>query len=417
MTQVCYTIEQAAEKLGMSETVLVRLSQYFKIPVEAYEPEGFLSFKGELTFAETDLRFFRMVRERLLAGESLEDVRARLNDRPSAIAITPDPPADPYAFLRQPGEVPETLDYQSVAQPIYQEIHPSQSTPEPAAPHSSQPLHQAVPHPAAITPMQSGEKPYASQPANRVNNVNVMQTFDSFADSEPPVPVFTSVPPTPVQPARVMPTPQTVPSHQAGPPKPPPPPPPPVQPQQVPLAQQVAQPSPVATQAAGPLPIPQTATPPHSTGPVTPRQGATPPPSRSSKTVLKNLMREMGHTAPALGPAVTPLRQPVKAANYQPKADRAGYVSPPQGTASQPTHGPAWRPVEQAESPHALLNSFQQFDEQPGLNTPPPGRFQFGQLGTQTNRPPRSPGLPGSLRHGALSYQPAHEPEAAVSGQ
>lgn len=85
MTEICYSSDEAAEKLGVSETVLVRLSQYFKIPVDAYESEGFLSFKGDLSFSEQDIRFFRMVRERLLEGESLEDVKTTLG--PAALAL------------------------------------------------------------------------------------------------------------------------------------------------------------------------------------------------------------------------------------------------------------------------------------------------------------------------------------------
>lgn len=85
MTEICYSSDEAAEKLGVSETVLVRLSQYFKIPVDAYESEGFLSFKGDLSISEQDIRFFRMVRERLLEGESLEDVKTTLG--PAALTL------------------------------------------------------------------------------------------------------------------------------------------------------------------------------------------------------------------------------------------------------------------------------------------------------------------------------------------
>ena len=35
MTHLCYTLEEAAERLNLSETVLVRLSQYFKVPKAA----------------------------------------------------------------------------------------------------------------------------------------------------------------------------------------------------------------------------------------------------------------------------------------------------------------------------------------------------------------------------------------------
>ena len=78
MTQLCYTLEEAAEKLNISETVLVRLSQYFKVPSTAYEEVGYLSFKGDLVFTEPDLAFFRRVKEALVAGESLEQVKQKL---------------------------------------------------------------------------------------------------------------------------------------------------------------------------------------------------------------------------------------------------------------------------------------------------------------------------------------------------
>ncbi len=78
MTHLCYTLEEAAQKLNMSETVLVRLSQYFKVPATAYESVGYLSFKGDLSFSDQDISFFRQVKERLLDGESLEEVKQRI---------------------------------------------------------------------------------------------------------------------------------------------------------------------------------------------------------------------------------------------------------------------------------------------------------------------------------------------------
>lgn len=74
-THIFYELPQAAEQLNMSETVLVRLSQYFKIPALAYEEEGYLSFKGELLFSEPDIRFFKMVKERLMSGATLPQVK------------------------------------------------------------------------------------------------------------------------------------------------------------------------------------------------------------------------------------------------------------------------------------------------------------------------------------------------------
>jgi hypothetical protein len=78
MTQLCYTLDEAARKLDMSETVLVRLSQFFKVPEASYEESGYLSFKGDLAFTDEDMRFFSAVKERILAGESLDSIKARV---------------------------------------------------------------------------------------------------------------------------------------------------------------------------------------------------------------------------------------------------------------------------------------------------------------------------------------------------
>lgn len=80
MTHLCYTLEEAAEKLKLSETVLVRLSQYFKVPRTAYEDVGYLSFKGDLAFTEQDIDFFRQAKERLLSGQSLDEVKGRMRE-------------------------------------------------------------------------------------------------------------------------------------------------------------------------------------------------------------------------------------------------------------------------------------------------------------------------------------------------
>lgn len=84
MTHLCHTLEEASEKLNLTETVLVRLSQYFKVPRAAYEESGYLSFKGDLAFSEPDLDFFRQVKERLLMGEKLEEVKRRMREESPA---------------------------------------------------------------------------------------------------------------------------------------------------------------------------------------------------------------------------------------------------------------------------------------------------------------------------------------------
>jgi hypothetical protein len=82
MTHLCYTLEETADRLNLSETVLVRLSQYFKVPKSAYEDIGYLSFKGDLAFSDQDIAFLRQVKERLLAGENLEEVKGRMRIEP-----------------------------------------------------------------------------------------------------------------------------------------------------------------------------------------------------------------------------------------------------------------------------------------------------------------------------------------------
>ncbi len=78
MTTLCYTLDEAARKLGWSETVLVRMSQYFKVPENAYEESGFLSFKGDIDFTDADIHFFNRVKEHLLAGDSLSNIKRRM---------------------------------------------------------------------------------------------------------------------------------------------------------------------------------------------------------------------------------------------------------------------------------------------------------------------------------------------------
>lgn len=101
MTTLIYSLEEAARNLGMSETVLVRLSQYFRIPQAAYEEGNYLSFKGDLGFTGHDIAFFAQVRDRILAGDSLEDIRQRV--RYDSIAPKPEIPVPP----RTTSAVPE----------------------------------------------------------------------------------------------------------------------------------------------------------------------------------------------------------------------------------------------------------------------------------------------------------------------
>lgn len=123
MTHLCYTLEEAAEKLKLTETVLVRLSQFFKVPQFAYEESGYLSFKGDLAFTDQDIAFFRQVRERLLLGESLDEVRGRIR-QPLAAAEPPlsqSKPADNMEFSRHlnaPGAAPPAESKGSAMTPM-----------------------------------------------------------------------------------------------------------------------------------------------------------------------------------------------------------------------------------------------------------------------------------------------------------
>lgn len=78
MTQLCYSIQEAANIIDMSEPVLVRLSQFFKVPENAYEDTGYLSFKGDLVFNDDDIHFFKQVKNRILQGETIETIRDRI---------------------------------------------------------------------------------------------------------------------------------------------------------------------------------------------------------------------------------------------------------------------------------------------------------------------------------------------------
>jgi hypothetical protein len=139
MTYLCYTLEETANRLNLSETVLVRLSQYFKVPRSAYEEVGYLSFKGDLAFTDQDIAFFRQVKERLLAGENLDEVKSRIRaDQPLAAAPVP------------PNPTATTM--------------PPTATPIPRPPVTETPQRRIVPPPPVTRREQSSLRPAASQP-------------------------------------------------------------------------------------------------------------------------------------------------------------------------------------------------------------------------------------------------------------
>jgi hypothetical protein len=115
MTQVCYTLEEAAEKLKLSETVLVRLSQYFKVPKAAYEEVGYLSFKGDLAFSDQDIAFFARAKDSLLNGASLDEVKRRVYEeaiaQPPQWVETPPPSQEAYTqAAKKPKPEPDWSD-------------------------------------------------------------------------------------------------------------------------------------------------------------------------------------------------------------------------------------------------------------------------------------------------------------------
>lgn len=189
---ICYSLEDAAEKLNLSETVLVRLSQYFKVPEVAYEETGFLSFKGDLSFTDRDLHFFREVRERLLAGYNLDQLRAFFSQQ--AAQQTP---------------VPEELEEAEPQQAFQTYIDPTAMKVRPAPPREDELLTEVD----DAQPFQKmAEKTFAKyknihQPKERTDVLkNLAKGFQTSAPSVPPLapisrdPVFKPLKQTAVKP-------------------------------------------------------------------------------------------------------------------------------------------------------------------------------------------------------------------------
>jgi len=79
MAYLCYSLTEAAQKLDLSETVLIRLSQFLRVPATAYDNLGRpVTYKGDLLLTDVDIAFFKQVKDRLLKGESLEDIKRRI---------------------------------------------------------------------------------------------------------------------------------------------------------------------------------------------------------------------------------------------------------------------------------------------------------------------------------------------------
>ncbi|WP_373533583.1 hypothetical protein [Vampirovibrio sp.] len=118
MTHLCYTLQEASEKLKLTETVLVRLSQYFKVPRSAYEASGYLSFKGDLSFTEPDIDFFRQAKERLVQGESLDTIKNRIREQEPLPVQSGYPAAPPESTHRDRVTPPKTEFSAAVLQPL-----------------------------------------------------------------------------------------------------------------------------------------------------------------------------------------------------------------------------------------------------------------------------------------------------------
>lgn len=120
VTALLVGLDQAARKLGLSETVLVRLSQYFRVPQSAYEDVGSLSFTGELLFSDADLLFFGRVRDRIVMGDSLETIKSQVRRLPSGAdtpTLPPDEDAAAIVGAMPPVYPPAALPWVSTAPP------------------------------------------------------------------------------------------------------------------------------------------------------------------------------------------------------------------------------------------------------------------------------------------------------------
>jgi hypothetical protein len=173
MTQLCYSLEDAAQRLDVSETVLFRLSQAFKVPASAYEAVGALSFKGDPVFAEPELAFFREVKERLLAGETLE----ALKRRPPSLSPPPRTPSRaerPIALsaLRRASTPPTPLISTTPARaPAILKGEKSETLPLPASPLSQE--------------KTSGARAVFSLPVDAIETQEDSENFENASAEKP----------------------------------------------------------------------------------------------------------------------------------------------------------------------------------------------------------------------------------------
>ncbi|MBX2861391.1 MAG: hypothetical protein KTR14_09150, partial [Vampirovibrio sp.] len=171
MNSICYSLTEAAQRLEISETILVRLSQYFKVPEDGYDEEGYLSFKGDLLFMDDDLAFFRRVHEQLLAGKSLEAIKATVQpgEKKAVIEAVAAPlvetAVEPSIEVSHiPLEEPDDLPAQTVptdvlpAQPVTSQIFKVDSRQPDAdvAAKEAQAQTQTLPEEAKVVPEPSG---------------------------------------------------------------------------------------------------------------------------------------------------------------------------------------------------------------------------------------------------------------------
>lgn len=200
MTHLCYTLEEAAEKLKLSETVLVRLSQYFKVPRTAYEDVGYLSFKGDLAFTEQDLAFFRQAKERLLSGQSLDEVKSRMREEPGIPAgqgsqgqwreilkdsATAQPAsASAYGAYRMPER--EEVSQPNLMNPSMQQHHPNWAGVEPA-PQPQKPDHRSavqggIFNPLLGTAQRAAQSDVPNEEAGPIREIQDRKPYEKAAE-------------------------------------------------------------------------------------------------------------------------------------------------------------------------------------------------------------------------------------------
>jgi hypothetical protein len=85
---VIFPVKEASKQLGLPESVLLRLSQFFKVPEEYYQKDSHQLMTGDIAFNDAEIRFFQEVHKRILLGEDLESIKTALL-RPKSLLSAP----------------------------------------------------------------------------------------------------------------------------------------------------------------------------------------------------------------------------------------------------------------------------------------------------------------------------------------